>query len=215
MQYAALSHPERRCVAARREFSSGLVRGIDITPRARPAPPDTPFPPSASSPPGNGRFLIGGKIFGYRDLDLQATKNFTIHGTLGRLRAHRPDQRLQKAGASLCIAARGRDPLPRWIPACWHDEQAGTRTSRRIAARTDGLAGQPRHLPPTRHKIRIRMTLAARTFRRRSCMRVLRAHGRIQVPGNEHASIDVSATKQASPKGRVRKVACPSEVIRA
>lgn len=34
-------------------------------------------------PPGNGRFLIGGKIFGYRDLDLQATKNFTIHGNLG------------------------------------------------------------------------------------------------------------------------------------
>ena len=34
-------------------------------------------------PPGNGRFLIGGKIFGYRDLDLQATKNFTIHDTLG------------------------------------------------------------------------------------------------------------------------------------
>jgi outer membrane receptor protein involved in Fe transport len=34
-------------------------------------------------PPGNGRFLIGGKIFGYRDLDLQATKNFMIHGTLG------------------------------------------------------------------------------------------------------------------------------------
>ena len=34
-------------------------------------------------PPGNGRFLIGGKIFGYRDLDLQATKNFMIHGNLG------------------------------------------------------------------------------------------------------------------------------------
>jgi outer membrane receptor protein involved in Fe transport len=34
-------------------------------------------------PPGNGRFLVGGKIFGYRDLDLQATKNFMIHGTLG------------------------------------------------------------------------------------------------------------------------------------
>jgi len=46
-------------------------------------------------------------------------------------------------------------------------------------------------------------------------MRVLRAHGRIQVPGIEHTSMDVSATKQASPKGRVRKVASPSEVIRA
>ncbi|WIG56486.1 MAG: OmpA-related protein [Rhodanobacteraceae bacterium] len=34
-------------------------------------------------PPGNGRFLIGGKIFGYRDLDLQATKNFRIHDGLG------------------------------------------------------------------------------------------------------------------------------------
>ncbi|MCT7009367.1 hypothetical protein, partial [Salmonella enterica] len=31
-------------------------------------------------PPGTGRFLIGGKVFGYRDLDLQATKNFKIWG---------------------------------------------------------------------------------------------------------------------------------------
>lgn len=30
-------------------------------------------------PPGEGRFLVGGKIFGYRDIDLQATKNFNIH----------------------------------------------------------------------------------------------------------------------------------------
>jgi len=34
-------------------------------------------------PPGNGRFLVGGKVFGYRDIDFQATKNFTIHGNLG------------------------------------------------------------------------------------------------------------------------------------
>ncbi|WP_232821061.1 TonB-dependent receptor [Dyella sp. C11] len=31
-------------------------------------------------PPGEGKFLIGGKVFGYRDLDLQATKNFKIWG---------------------------------------------------------------------------------------------------------------------------------------
>ncbi|GAB3786402.1 TonB-dependent receptor [Dyella agri] len=36
----------------------------------------------AIAPPGNGRFLIGGKIFGYRDLDFQATKNFMIYGNL-------------------------------------------------------------------------------------------------------------------------------------
>lgn len=31
-------------------------------------------------PPGTGKFLVGGKIFGYRDFDLQATKNFKIWG---------------------------------------------------------------------------------------------------------------------------------------
>ena len=36
----------------------------------------------AIAPPGNGRFLIGGKVFGYRDLDLQATKNFKIYGNV-------------------------------------------------------------------------------------------------------------------------------------
>lgn len=36
----------------------------------------------AIAPPGNGRFLIGGKIFGYRDLDFQATKNFKIYDNL-------------------------------------------------------------------------------------------------------------------------------------
>jgi outer membrane receptor protein involved in Fe transport len=34
----------------------------------------------AIAPPGNGRFLVGGKIFGYRDIDLQATKNFKVYG---------------------------------------------------------------------------------------------------------------------------------------
>jgi outer membrane receptor protein involved in Fe transport len=34
------------------------------------------------APPGTGRFLIGGKVFGYRDIDLQATKNFKIWGGL-------------------------------------------------------------------------------------------------------------------------------------
>jgi hypothetical protein len=33
-------------------------------------------------PPGEGRFLVGGKVFGYRDLDLQATKNFKVWGNL-------------------------------------------------------------------------------------------------------------------------------------
>jgi outer membrane receptor protein involved in Fe transport len=33
-------------------------------------------------PPGNGRFLLGGKIYGNRDLDFQATKNFKVYGGL-------------------------------------------------------------------------------------------------------------------------------------
>ncbi|KGI79126.1 TonB-dependent receptor [Oleiagrimonas soli] len=33
-----------------------------------------------TTPEGNGRFLVGGKVFGYRDVDFQATKNFSIHG---------------------------------------------------------------------------------------------------------------------------------------
>ncbi|MEP6898726.1 MAG: TonB-dependent receptor [Rhodanobacter sp.] len=36
----------------------------------------------AIAPPGNGRFLVGGKIFGYRALDLQATKNFKVYGNV-------------------------------------------------------------------------------------------------------------------------------------
>ncbi|HEX7817627.1 TonB-dependent receptor [Dyella sp.] len=32
------------------------------------------------TPPGTGKFIIGGKVFGYRDLDLQATKNFKVWG---------------------------------------------------------------------------------------------------------------------------------------
>ncbi|HEY0198644.1 MAG TPA: TonB-dependent receptor [Rhodanobacter sp.] len=31
-------------------------------------------------PQGEGRFLVGGKVFGYRDIDLQATKNFRVYG---------------------------------------------------------------------------------------------------------------------------------------
>ena len=33
-------------------------------------------------PPGTGKFLIGGKVFGYRDLDIQATKNFKVWDNL-------------------------------------------------------------------------------------------------------------------------------------
>ncbi len=37
--------------------------------------------PIAGTPSGNGKFLIGGKVFGYRDVDFQATKNFDLgHG---------------------------------------------------------------------------------------------------------------------------------------
>jgi hypothetical protein len=33
-----------------------------------------------AEPQGNGKFLLGGKIFGYRDVDFQATKHFNVHG---------------------------------------------------------------------------------------------------------------------------------------
>ncbi len=36
--------------------------------------------PTGFNPQGNGKFLVGGKIFGYRSVDLQATKNFKITG---------------------------------------------------------------------------------------------------------------------------------------
>ncbi|MEO9079071.1 MAG: hypothetical protein ABI268_07125, partial [Rhodanobacter sp.] len=37
--------------------------------------------PIGATPPGNGKFLLGGKIFGYRDVDFQATKDFDLgHG---------------------------------------------------------------------------------------------------------------------------------------
>ena len=37
--------------------------------------------PTGVIPGGSGRFLVGGKVFGYRDIDLQATKNFYMgHG---------------------------------------------------------------------------------------------------------------------------------------
>jgi hypothetical protein len=38
--------------------------------------------PVSIAPPGNGRFILGGKIFGYRDIDFQATKNFKIYHQL-------------------------------------------------------------------------------------------------------------------------------------
>lgn len=34
------------------------------------------------TPRGNGRFLLGGKVFGYRDIDLQATKNFKVYDSV-------------------------------------------------------------------------------------------------------------------------------------
>ncbi|MFC5527658.1 TonB-dependent receptor domain-containing protein [Rhodanobacter ginsengisoli] len=34
--------------------------------------------PIAATPGGNGKFLLGGKVFGYRDVDFQATKDFDI-----------------------------------------------------------------------------------------------------------------------------------------
>ncbi|MCD9031287.1 TonB-dependent receptor [Luteimonas sp. Y-2-2-4F] len=34
------------------------------------------------TPPGNGRFLVGGKIWGYRTVDFQATKEFDVGGTV-------------------------------------------------------------------------------------------------------------------------------------
>ncbi len=36
--------------------------------------------PAAATPDGNGKFLLGGKIFGYRSVDLQATKTFKMAG---------------------------------------------------------------------------------------------------------------------------------------
>jgi len=36
--------------------------------------------PGAAVPDGNGRFLLGGKIWGYRSVDLQATKTFKMPG---------------------------------------------------------------------------------------------------------------------------------------
>jgi outer membrane receptor for ferrienterochelin and colicin len=49
--------------------------------------PDVTFPngstcsPQGVQPQGTGKFLVGGKVFGYRDIDFQATKNFDLgHG---------------------------------------------------------------------------------------------------------------------------------------
>lgn len=36
--------------------------------------------PYGTVPNGNGKFLVGGKIFGYRDIDFQATKHFNVRG---------------------------------------------------------------------------------------------------------------------------------------
>ncbi|MNS95396.1 hypothetical protein D3C72_1296540 [compost metagenome] len=36
--------------------------------------------PQAAVPNANGKFLLGGKIFGYRSVDLQATKTFKMPG---------------------------------------------------------------------------------------------------------------------------------------
>lgn len=36
----------------------------------------------AATPPGTGKFIIGGKLFSYRDIDFQATKNFRVYGNL-------------------------------------------------------------------------------------------------------------------------------------
>ncbi len=36
--------------------------------------------PASATPGGNGRFLLGGKVFGYRSVDLQATKDFKLPG---------------------------------------------------------------------------------------------------------------------------------------
>ncbi|CAM5292598.1 TonB-dependent receptor [Rhodanobacter lindaniclasticus] len=36
--------------------------------------------PYGTEPQGNGKFLLGGKIFGYRSIDFQATKHFDVHG---------------------------------------------------------------------------------------------------------------------------------------
>jgi hypothetical protein len=69
----------------------GFVMGAKLT-LATPIPnlnlacygADTPSGclPLAITPPGEGRFLLGGKIYGFRDLDFQATKNFKIYGNL-------------------------------------------------------------------------------------------------------------------------------------
>jgi outer membrane receptor protein involved in Fe transport len=37
--------------------------------------------PTAATPGGSGKFIVGGKVFGYRDVDFQATKDFDLgHG---------------------------------------------------------------------------------------------------------------------------------------
>lgn len=43
-------------------------------------PNGAPCKPYGAAPSGNGSFLVGGKIFGYRDVDFQATKHFNVRG---------------------------------------------------------------------------------------------------------------------------------------
>jgi hypothetical protein len=43
-------------------------------------PAATTLPTRPAVPGGNGKFLLGGKIFGYRSVDLQATKTFKMPG---------------------------------------------------------------------------------------------------------------------------------------
>jgi hypothetical protein len=54
-----------------------------------PTQPNTGFcVPAANQPSGNGRFILGGQYWGYRSVDLQATKEFAVGGNVtafGRL----------------------------------------------------------------------------------------------------------------------------------
>jgi len=56
------------------------VAGNDWSCVAQAGNPNCLPTPAAGYPGGNGRFLLGGKIFGYRSLDLQATKTFKLAG---------------------------------------------------------------------------------------------------------------------------------------
>jgi hypothetical protein len=82
--------PEHRFVAAGSiDGPWGLTFGAKLvleTPRALNetrnvgvvAPDGSPYQPYAFDPPGTGSFIVGGDIWGYRTVDLQATKEFRI-----------------------------------------------------------------------------------------------------------------------------------------